>query len=343
MIDRDKQFLNIAEKTLGQYSIGPVSLEKIGDMNYVDFQILKFAVKAKEDRAKFLLSIHYPHSDYDILRQKTSFESHHLWLEALNRDTDIQVQEPMRNPSGELLTSHSTGNTCNALCSLLHWVEGNLVSNDDKLAGLPSMRVHQMGEVLATIHRHAGRWTLPQEFIRPKFDAEDVTTSIEKLRQVVPTGRITESDFSVIEKAGQKTCAHLESIEKTNDTWGLVHGDFHGANCILSENAIRPIDFDFCRFSYFLYDIAYAFKYLEPDLRGAFIEGYTGIHRLPDTYQQTAEALFIALRLRRWSFPGLIRRSSFAMVPEIIANEFELFLSNKSFLFEIAPWDWNDG
>jgi hypothetical protein len=73
---------------------------------------------------------------------------------------------------------------------------------------------------------------------------------------------------------------------------------------------IRPLDFDLCGFSYYTLDIAYAFLWQSARNRRAFLEGYKGIHALPDGYQRSLEAFYlwgVIAMLKFWApHPGLI-------------------------------------
>lgn len=48
----------------------------------------------------------------------------------------------------------------------------------------------------------------------------------------------------------------VNAIERTEENFGLCHGDFHSRNFFVEANNIWLFDFDSCRYSYYLFDIA---------------------------------------------------------------------------------------
>ena len=227
MDDRAEKFRRLGQRVLEMYDREPGSLELVGDMNYGAYGIRKFAVRGQDGLEKFLMSIHHPYGGNDIIEQKDSFESLLLWLEALRRDTDLVVQTPILSPSGEHLTEVSMDEETSVLVSLLEWVPGDVISDDDQLASLTPALMRDMGKVLAKIHIHASQWEPDRKIVRRESGIEQVAASLEDLRQVLPSGRIRQKDFATIEAACDKVCNHLSSIEKTSESWGLTHGDFH--------------------------------------------------------------------------------------------------------------------
>lgn len=53
-----------------------------------------------------------------------------------------------------------------------------------------------------------------------------------------------------------ETEAAVNAIERTEENYGLCHGDFHSNNFFVEANNIWLFDFDGCHYNYYLYDIA---------------------------------------------------------------------------------------
>lgn len=67
----------------------------------------------------------------------------------------------------------------------------------------------------------------------------------------------------IIEKM-KDVFSDLNKLSKTDESYGLVHGDYNFANIIYKDNNdLTIIDFDECEYSWYIYDIAvYLFYYL---------------------------------------------------------------------------------
>lgn len=48
----------------------------------------------------------------------------------------------------------------------------------------------------------------------------------------------------------------VNGIERTEENFGLCHGDFHSNNFFVESNNVWLFDFDSCRYSYYMFDIA---------------------------------------------------------------------------------------
>jgi len=53
----------------------------------------------------------------------------------------------------------------------------------------------------------------------------------------------------------------LESLDKTKDSYGLIHADFHSDNLVLNKESLTLIDFGDCLYGWFAMDIATAMFY----------------------------------------------------------------------------------
>lgn len=102
----------------------------------------------------------------------------------------------------------------------------------------------------------------------------------------------------------------VNAIERTEENFGLCHGDFHSNNFFVEANNIWLFDFDSCRYSYYLFDIAsfmldclmngYCEKKdaracLYEDILPYFRIGYELHRKVDESFYQDLE-LFIAYR-----------------------------------------------
>lgn len=52
------------------------------------------------------------------------------------------------------------------------------------------------------------------------------------------------------------TMQEIQNIPKTDETYGMIHGDFHSHNFFVDGNNVWVFDFDDCCYGYYMYDIA---------------------------------------------------------------------------------------
>jgi len=131
-------------------------------------------------------------------------------------------------------------------------------------------------------------------------------------------GRIPRAEFAVLEEASQYIDGTIGALEKTDQTWGLIHGDLHPANCVLYGGEVRVVDFDSCGFGYYLSDMAQSLMLLTaPDLRRVFLKGYESLCKLSGSYRRTIEAFLIKSKVRSWSLRGEDRSH---LVPQFITS-----------------------
>ena len=71
-------------------------------MLYDRYQTIKYACDTKAGRQ--LLSVHVLNKGAHLAEESMFFASQLLWLEALDRDTDLCVQARVRNDKNELIT-----------------------------------------------------------------------------------------------------------------------------------------------------------------------------------------------------------------------------------------------
>ncbi len=283
----------------------------------------------------FLFRIHHPTTYYSdrIWQQRAVIESELMWLTALHEDTDLVVPYPIQNLNGSFITSvtiDDTGETLN--CTLLNWVDGSPL--DTQPTPTQAWRV---GELMARLHQHASFWELPLGFKRPKYNWEQLHTSLMKLRSLIDVATISVADFVVLETVMQRIGHVMTALEKTRANWGLIHADLNENNYIFHTGEVRAIDFSCCGFGYYLYDIGSTLKHLFPENRKSFLSGYQNIRQLADNYQNILEAFFIAATIDNFAFLASQPNEHDCLskdIPYVTEKLCSKYLKGETFLFE---------
>lgn len=283
----------IAKAALNQYAVVEGELRFLGHSGNVTF-----CVEAPEE--KFLLRIHQAFSGLqdDIWSRPYIIESELLWLAALRRELNVIVQEPVQNLEGRWVTQVLADDTQDVFyCSLLRWIDGEVCDTHRT-----PQQAHQLGSLMAQLHRHSSQWKLPPNFIRPIFDENHLRTALSALYPAVSHGLISPEHYRMLTVATQKIQSTMKTLGQAQDVWGLIHADLHESNYLFHNEQIRPIDFARCGFGYYLYDIAESIQYLQSQVRSSFFEGYQTIRKLPDRYLQIVEGFFIMAIIYNYSF-----------------------------------------
>lgn len=317
----------IAQHALAQYDLNVVSVSPIAQSGAAVFRV--------EDNRGLLYSLRVHESKSSTLeRFWTSpdvLDSELVWLDALNRDTSLTLPVPKRNQQGSYVTQVGEMN-----CTMLSWVAGEqkpYFTNDQELKST--------AEMTASLHHHASKWQLPSSFIRPTVNSTRIRTALDLFKQQVREGLLDAHDVQILEAAGERAMALLDTLPKNKLTWGVLHGDIVPPNIVFLDGVANPIDFGASGFGFFLTDLAITFFFIHPNARQQYTDWYGKHFPLPSDYVAQIEALFIALRL-------IVMRNAIGMpdsnnwlptdVHKSASREFGRYANGEDFLFTGTPF-----
>lgn len=340
MSEHLQHYLHAADRALENYDTGEARIDArkpVGHIGFSGYSMVKF--RADTASGSLLITVYYASGDGNIHDYRSTIRSHLLWLDALDRDTDLIVQRPVRNLSGDFITNVESNGDRPFLVTLLRWVEGDLLWDnygDSVFVDLPSGVLHQVGTVLGKLHRHSSQWTPPEGFVRPGIEPERLRLDLNRLRPAADDGRIDASDFTVLERAVCHIIEHVAEMDGLPDSHGLLHGDFSCGNCIVHRGEVRPIDFDWCRFGYFPADVGWCFAVnpMSPTLCRAFLDGYEQQCPLPDNHLQIIESFFIESCIRLLSWRTADPGEKFPTLPRFVEGACRKYLEDKPFVLE---------
>jgi Ser/Thr protein kinase RdoA (MazF antagonist) len=246
---------------------------------------LTFKVTARRQQSPFLLRIHstaLPGLD-PCWRTPAAIESELLWIEAIARDTNVTVQQPVRTRTGETVSSLEMPDGQHVLCTLLRWIDGEPFPAKD--SGETAL-ARQFGLTVAALHAHGSSWRAPPRFHRPAYNTEFVLRAMDRLRPGVEEGLFAAEDLAVLGKTVDRIGQMAEALGTDPTHWGLIHADMDGSNMLVHDGDVSPIDFSLCGFGHFCFDLSICVAGLGEELRGPFLEGYTERRELgPDAHR----------------------------------------------------------
>lgn len=295
MDDHRAMFDKIAKQALGYYDIGHPSLHFLQHSDNVTYKV------ESPTLGTFLLRIHTPitkamgqhGSDVQVINSEL------LWLEALKRDTDLILQNPLRNLEGDLVTQIAPEETNSQYnCTVLTWVEGQAYHRELE----SEATAIQIGEILAKLHNHSESWNIPENFKRPKRDIEYFESVLRGLQPALNEGKIKPSDYLEFETSIAQLSDILGSMMNHPQCSRIIHADPHKGNMLFQEGSIRLIDFSFCALGHFMFDLGICLSDMKESLHHACLRGYQSLRTLPDNYKRLIEGFFIGSIVGTFSF-----------------------------------------
>jgi Ser/Thr protein kinase RdoA (MazF antagonist) len=279
-----QDYAALASRALAEYDLSSPALSFIQHSENITF-------KVESEGAAYLLRLHVPRSPEfgSHGSESAAIRSELQWLESLSRN-HLPVQRPVRNRAGELVTQVENGLAGLVNCSLLSWLEGELYARELETADT----VAQIGTLVGQLHMHASRWRPPPGFVRPKRDIAYYEHVVRSLEPAVEDGRVAYQDFKSLQAAVEGVIGLIRGMRNTRRIQGLIHADLHRGNFIHHQGHVSPIDFSFCAFGHFAFDLGVCLASISPSLHPVFLVNYDRLFALPRDFGRLIEGFFVA-------------------------------------------------
>lgn len=250
-----------------------------------------FQIRA-DDGERYVLRIY---SDEETTLRENQAEL--FWLDAIIRDTDLKVTEPVPRRDGDYITIVTVpGVPEERRCVLFKWIPGQTVEN------FLSPEIYlDLGRTMARLHEHAITLKPIPTNIRPKkwdkvfyYPDEPVVYNASAYGHLFPPERIELID-NVIAQADD-LFAKLFSDESEQI---LIHADLHFWNVLLYHSELYMLDFEDVLLGYPVQDIAVTLSYGREregyqEWKAAFKQGYCRVRKWPAENQRIFETLIAA-------------------------------------------------
>lgn len=219
----------------------------------------------------------------DGYHSRNAIASELAWMQALRRDGVAPTPIPVPGRNGDLIQEigHATISRPRNVV-LFQWESGAEPSEEDDLTG----KFEILGEITARMHQHSRQWRRPGGFERFVWDFETSIGDKPHWGRWRDGMGIDEAKETLFAETAALLRRRLERFGKGADRFGLVHCDMRLANLLIDGDEVKPIDFDDCGFSWYLYDAATAVSFFEhqphvPELMTAWAKGYRKLIDLP--------------------------------------------------------------
>ena len=172
---------------------------------------------------------------------------------------------------------------------MLEWVDGELLGNvigRETDAFAPQFRA--VGRIAAAIHNQSSGWTVPSGFRRHRFDAEGLLGDGAFWGPFWNLPEMTNAQREVIGSARRAVAHELSRLDRSTESFSLIHADLHPYNVVVGDQGLHVIDFDDAGFGWHHYELAVALHYYQEDerfgdIQAALIDGYREARPLADS------------------------------------------------------------
>lgn len=263
-------------------------------------------LRALRDRENHVFEIALPSGDRAALRlHRAGYQSaaairSELWWCAELARAGLPVPAALPTLDGSLLIRLPDGRHA----SVIAWIEGEALGE----AALPFARplpevldlYHALGALLRDVHRVTDALTLPEGFVRPRWDRDGLVGDAPHW------GRFWDHPAATPDQRRTLIRARDALRERLAGDIGLIHADVLRENVLVNGRSVSLIDFDDSGFGFRLHDLGTALLQTvghpeHPQLRDALMAGYG----TTDTAMVDAFTLARSLASVGWTMPRL--------------------------------------
>jgi Ser/Thr protein kinase RdoA (MazF antagonist) len=256
----------------------------------------------------FTLRVHRP--DYQSV---ANIESELAWLEALHKQTDLSIPEPVAGRDGRLLQRFTTpaGETRHAV--LFHFIKGREPSPNSNLVELFAV----LGRYAAGLHQHAIAWKPPSGFGRQAWTAGGILDPDGLWGDWRVAPGVSGPIHAVLDSAQLLLRQRLASYGTGSDRYGLIHADMRLGNLLVDGDQVSLIDFDDCGLCWFGYDFAAAISFHEthkavPELKASWLDAYQAVRPFSADDIEALDSMVMLRRLALLAWIGSHAETSLA-------------------------------
>jgi len=328
-LDEQKRFwFGLARDVIELWGLGASRLSWLGYSSNAVF-------KVTAPRGIYVLRLHLPG------RVRAAYlESELAWLQYLRMNTDLLAPAPvpLQEDGAEVLfTSLKPAELAPdvVLCSLFEYIDGESQSAQD----LTAADVRAVGAYLGTLHRE-GQFEPTDGFMRPRMDWEGLfgDESPYSVRDSIISPTTEQAD--TFEQVEDRVRSAMAAIDRGPDSFGLIHGDLLAKNILRCDGQPAALDFEYCGWGYFLYDLApllWQLKGERPNdygtLEAAMWAGYTSKTGLDERMRAHLEGFIAARQLAscRWLLANAGHPALREIAPKLLEDrtlELRDFLKN---------------
>jgi Ser/Thr protein kinase RdoA (MazF antagonist) len=255
-----------------------------------------------ENGHQMVLRVGTPHAN-----SRSNIEVEVSWLDALARDTDLDVARPIRTAGGALIVDeYDSQIDKERSCVLFSWIPGQPMGS-----GSGPFAYRLLGQMCASLQVHGRDWTPPpaaelRTWDRVFYYQEDLGPVIIEnplYSHLFDTARVTTI---------RKATALAETVIAESydaDAPHLVHGDLHEWNVHMAGSRLYAFDFEDVMYALPSQDISICLyssrnSEIRNEIRSAFRRGYEAIAAWPLQDDRQLDGFHAARQIMLMNYAG---------------------------------------
>jgi len=282
-------------------------------------------LKVEAESGVYVLRLHPP-GRIDIPTLTAELE----WLKVIRRNTNLIAPYPKSTVvDGETVlfvtaVSDKLPAPNLVFCSLFDYLEGEPKASQD----ITTDDIWRIGEYLGKLHS-AGQFTPPQGSVRPWLNWEGLFGENSPYNPRENAHIITAEQLAVFDKVADRVQETMEDVGQGADAFGLIHADLLAKNILFFDDEPRALDFEYCGWGYYLYDLTPLLWLLKSEravdyreLEDAMWAGYTSVKPQPERYRDLLDVFIAGRQLAscRWLAVNLNHPDIREVAPQLLAQ-----------------------
>lgn len=321
-IEQQKQpWLDIAELALRRWRIKPRSIRRLGHGANVVFRVTT-------SDGDTVLRLHQAGS---VNAARLRSELH--WLAAIRHNTKLLAPFPaaarlQRGAQPFLVLRHDLLPPPSTVYAVLfEYIEGEVKPACD----LSARDLTRVGEYLGTLHSD-GQFEAGADFDRPRLDWEGLFGACSPYASPEERLWAGAEQRAIMNELAEQLKAPLSELACRPAAMGLIHADLLAKNIVFRADAIAALDFEYCGWGFYLYDLAPLLWQLRGERAGdydaledALWRGYRSLRPVADADRELLESFIAARQLAsiRWLLANKRNPTLREIAPALIAERCE--------------------
>lgn len=327
-IEQQQLWLEIADRALPAWKLSPRALRWLG-------QGSNPVLKVTAEPADYVLRLHPPGS---VTAERLLSELR--WLRSLRQCTDLLAPYPVAaqaNGCERLFLELRHGllpPPSIAYAALFEYLPGEVKS----ARALSQNDVYRIGAYLGALHGRR-QSIAPSDFAGPRLDWEGLFGDDSPYASGAESALLSAEDLGIFGDVARALRAPLTELAAKPDAMGLIHADLLAKNIVFQRDSIAALDFEFCAWGFFLYDLAPLLWQLRGERAGDYLaleeamwRGYTSVRPAADGDRQLLEPFIAARQLAsiRWLLANRQHPNVRDLAPQLVrarCQELQAFLN----------------
>ena len=199
--------------------------------------------------ASYILRLHPPGRV-----DEASLRAELIWLLAIRQRTGLLAPLPVSNASGKLHASYVPPMLASA--GSIHAVLFERLPGAEKPASAYTVAdARAVGCYLAKLHRDA-QFAPPAGFKPYRLDFSELSEAASAYHQAHENGGLSSKQMQVFRAVAVRARQAMTGESQPKAQFGFIHADLLAKNALFNGNTVAALDFEYCAWGYFLYDLA---------------------------------------------------------------------------------------